>query len=348
MPETYDYERLVDYLTGTYGDRLYDRDGSRYPVIVFTPTEDQSKDVSSVLASEPPERFEAADSFAFYASDHLIQLQLSGRTLTDDVCYTFHRLEQDTLRIEGRLGRYFDMLATCDALEHELIAYAAGLRDDLPLRDCLHQMIAPEKVVVEGRGRSPALGVAVLTVFNDSGTYRTIIGQRSSSVATGNGLYHVVPAFIAQPTGPERFYAEEWALQHQIYREFGEELFGMPEYQVWDEPASPAYFYNYPAVADLFAMMNAGSADLHLTGIAVNLLSLRAEICALLLIRDPDWYARSLPGLEKGRLTERQAVDYISLDTLAGLPDSPHTSMTPHGAAAFWLGSDLARNLTQP
>ena len=117
----------------------------------------------------------------------------------------------------------------------------------------------------------------------------------------------------------------------------------MPEYGQWEVAQTAGYFHDHPAVATLQAMLADGRAELLLTGIAFNLLSTRPEICAALLIHDPEWYRQSEEQLQQALSTERQETRYIPIDTLDRLPDDLHIRMTPQGAAALWLGLERVR-----
>jgi len=119
----------------------------------------------------------------------------------------------------------------------------------------------------------------------------------------------------------------------------------MPEFSDWLATHAHDYFYTHPAVSDLRVMLQTGQAELQLTGVAFNLLSLRPEICALLIIHEEGWYARWQHELIAAQNTERQETRHIPLKTLAGLPDDLHLRMVPQGAAAFWLGVERARTL---
>jgi hypothetical protein len=314
-------------------------------VVVSPSSPEGQSDIDHALSADYPRAFIDPATFAFYDSDHLDELRTSRAGIADNITYVLHRLSVNPLRIEAKLGRYFDMLATCDALDHELRDYARGRRSDLPRRERLYETITPEDILQHGTGRSPAIGVATLTVFNHDGVYRAIIVRRSNTLATDAGQYHVAPAFVFQPSGPETFYADEWSVRHQVCREFGEELFAMPEFTNWDSPASARYFYDHPGVNDLRAMLDDGRAELHLMGIAVNLLSTRPEICVLLLIRDAGWYTRSEEMLKAALFTERQETLYVPIDTLGALPNDLHIRMSPQGAAALWMGIDRAREI---
>lgn len=337
--------RLIDYLRATYGENLLTRSGETYPVYTILPHSSQYRDVDSILAPEAPQESNHPAAFAVYDAAHLEHLQRIRPHLTNGVAYVMDCIDfggDSPLRLSARLGHYFDMLATCDAIDQELRRYARGEQDTLPLRDQVHQHIPPEQVMYTGAGRSAVIGGATLTVFNHSGQYLAILGRRANTVGIDAGRYHVLPAFVFQPLV---MHPGEWSLKHQVCREFGEELFGMPEYDTWNSPDGVQYFYEYPAVKDLLTMLANGGAELHLTGIAWNPLTLRPEICVLLLIHDADWYVRSEVALNAALLTERQATDYIPIVTLEGLPDNLPETLTPQGAASFWLGIERARDV---
>ena len=162
MPDT-THHRLVQTLQNLYGDCLFARDGIAYPVVVFPALTEQSNDIDSILSPEYPRAFVDPATFAFYDSGHLAERQ-QQRTITNNPTYILHRWHQHPLKIEAKLGRYTDMMATCDGLDWELRDFAAGKRDDFPHRDRLHAMIAPRDILFDGRGRSAVIGVAALTV----------------------------------------------------------------------------------------------------------------------------------------------------------------------------------------
>jgi hypothetical protein len=351
------HQHLIDTLQNTYGDTLYTHNGVTYPIVLFPAPPEQHNDVDSVLVPEFPREFVDPATFAVYDSAHLNERVGSRPGMTNGVTYDMAAMMESPMQIRANLGRYFDMMATCDALDWEMRDFAAGKRDSLPLREQLHAQIPPGELPHNGTGRGAVIGVAVLTVFKHNGHYQMIVAQRSAKLATGAGLYHIVPAFVFQPSGPEAFYAAEWSVKHQIIREFGEELFAMPEYDQWDNDDNPVrarhavslqsadYFYDYPPVAVLRAMLTDGRAELFLTGVAFNLLSCRPEICALLVIHEADWYPQSEKLLQKALTTERQETRYIPIESLDGLPDDLHLRMTPQGAAAMWQGIKKARGV---
>ncbi len=333
------HTRLIDTLRQFYGDTLFSHNGGTYPA-TFYPAH-PGQDIDSILAATPPDTFADPAMYRVYDRGHLDTLLRERPGITNGLSYILNRVEDN--RIHGHLGYYFDMLATCDALDHELRDYAQGKRDGLPLRQRFHEQVPPEHVTFNGAGRAAIIGVNTLTVFNHHGTYKAIVAQRASTLAIGAGLYQVLPAYVFQPSGPQAWMATEWSVRHQTLREYGEELFAMPEYHEWDGAADSAdYFYDHAPVADLRRMLDTGQAEMILLGVAVNHLSTRSEIGVLLLIHDDTWFDRWHTELEAALLTERQATHYVPVDTLDGLPADLHKRMTPHGGAILWTGIDRA------
>ena len=205
------------------------------------------------------------------------------------------------------------------------------------------------RTILRGSRRSAAIGIGTLTVFNDAGTYKAILAKRSNKTAFDSGMYHVLPAMMFQPTTPDFKHPQEWSIKHQVMREVLEEMFDMPEQldpDAWD------FFYQHPALVYLQELMDAGKAQLYVTGIILNLLTLRPEVSTLLLIRDPEWYARirakdsDIPfktADETVGASEVIAPIATDEDFLAYFPDDLYQRMPAQATATLWLGIDLAR-----
>ena len=345
-PRAIQHQKIVDYLRKTYAEQLYQRGDVTYPMHIIPPDPDQIDDIDRLMGPLPQGSLQA-EELIVYNHGYLQSLQNAGRNLFNGITFAYKRLRRRPLRLEASLGRYFDMIATCGALELELqdaIAQQGLVR--LPLRSLYHREVDPLQALYDGRGRSAAIGGCTLTVFNHDGRYEAILARRSSKSALDAGFFHVLPAFIFQPMS-EQFDPGEWRFSHHIKREYLEELFGMPEIS-----APYDHFKDHPALQDLNAMIEAGQASIHLTGICINLLTLRPEVCALLLIRDPDWYTRiQAPGsatpFDAQAETEDGRIHCVPIESdaaiLAALPEDAHTHMPPQAAAALWLGADLAR-----
>ncbi len=323
-----------------YGYQLFAQGDTLYHTQVFRPTKEQI-DVDSVLAAELPACFIASDNLAIADEAYLNHLQRTVKSLYNGTTFAFRRLEVEPLRLWCDLGYFYDNLLSCAALDAELRA-----NNGLALREQYYRTIAPVDALFHGRGRSAAVGVAVLTVFNNNGRYEAILGRRSQHAATYQQAYHVVPAFIFQPSTPTLRYPLEWSIRHQIYREFLEELFGLDELL---NPDRPDYFYQHPALQGLQARLADGRATLQLTGISFNLRNLRPEVCAVLIIHDEAWCQQA--RLENGDDTFKMAAETehflrVPIETdeaIHRVLPAPHLQMPPQGATAFWLGVAAAR-----
>lgn len=326
-------DAIIRYLQKNYTDNLLSVDGVTYPILTYPVEPERSIDDLMGMLSESYE-----DEFAIYDEQHLHQIQMT-RSITNGMCYIFDSLELNPPRINARLGHYFDMLATCDAIDHELRTKPAHT----PLRNQLHQAISPQNALIYGAKRSGTIGGAVLTVFNAGDTYRAIIVQRSNQVATGAGQLHIMPAFIVQPSHDIQ---AEWTLRYHIIREYGEELFAMPEYHEWPTPIeSIDYFRENPHIIELETMLADGRAGLYPTGIVMNLMSLRCEFCSVLVIHDPEWHTRNESALKLAQQTERQATYYPPIDDLDQLPNDWRYHIEPQGMGALYLGQKVLKNI---
>ena len=344
-----DYKNLTDYLQHLYQCQPFARQGIEHPVTVFYPSADQVHDVDSLLDPYPP-AIEPRD-YAAYDYSYLHDLQNRKPFLHNGFTFTMNRLTAKPLKLRGGLGRYFDMLATCAALENELRAAVAQGWMRAPSRSAYHRAVEPRDALRRGIKRCATIGIGVLTVFNDGGTYKALLARRSEKTAYDSGMYHVLPAMIFGPTTPDFAHAKEWSVRHQVLREVLEELFNMPE--EWS-PESWDFFYQHPALLYLQSLMAAGKAELCLTGLIVNLLTLRPEISTLLLIHDPEWYARisakdsDIPFRTAEETESRSVIAApIAEDSafLAHFPTELHLQMPAQATATLWLAIDLARDL---
>lgn len=344
-----DYKNLTDYLQHLYQTQPFTRNGIEHPVTVFYPSADQVHDPDSLLDPFPPAP-EPRD-YAAYDYSYLHDLQNRKPFLHNGYTFTMKRLTPQPLKLRGALGHYFDMLATCAALENELRAAAVDGWMRAPSRATYHRKVEPKDALLRGIKRCAAIGIGTLTVFKDQGTYKALLARRSEKTAYDSGMFHVLPAMMFGPTTPDFANPEEWSVKHQVLREVLEEMFNMPEQwapQRWD------FFYQHPALLYLQSLMEAGKAELCLTGVIINLLTLRPEISTLLLIHDPEWYARvsaSDSDIAFATAEETLSRSVVSApiaddsEFLSHFPAELHLQMPAHATATLWLGIDLARDL---
>ena len=283
------------------------------------------------------------------------------------------RDEHGRLRLDCKLGTYYHSLSTSECLDAELSEAYAAWPDSTPdvtwprleRRAWLHERV-PDPVA-DGRHRSAAIGVSTLTIVRVRNRsfdgYKMFLSPRSVTVATQRRRYHVVPSGMFQPFIPGEsadLLQEQFSVTATAVREFVEELYGVHELETGDGRVDPNAIYRRREAKLLDGMLKAGDAALLYSGVAVNLLALRHEICTVLVIEDPRWYERECGELricdeflqqceQAELLPDQRWVQLISL-TRSGLEVEPMwwdrlraSTIVAPGAAAVELGLQVAR-----
>jgi len=358
---------------------ILERAGYVYPVAIYPAPKLQREDLRSVLKSFLV-KDEENDKPLIDRSEYIdiVNSLKPGKGLTlgkevNTLVYAMKFLEiDDKIQLECKLGRYFTSYRSSEVLEWEIRSsinklkgtsekHFSDFNDQLPLRKYLHEKVS--NPVVDGTGRTAAIGTSVLIAYNDNGVIKLLTKRRSSKgVPLRAGLLHVIPSFMFQPTTNE--VDDEFDITHNIYREYLEELFNLPEN--FAKNRHPSYFDSDKRLIYLKKLVAAGNASLYFTGITVNLLNLRPEICALLLIRTPEWYekCKNDPELhwdlndefynihrieDEGIVKQQELIGGItfSMDDNQMLEQgSIYPDRTvPAGAGAFWLGVEVLKEL---
>jgi transcriptional regulator with XRE-family HTH domain len=226
----------------------------------------------------------------------------------NQLTYDLHAMtrdEQGRVQLHCKLGTYFHSLSTSECLDPELLEAYAAWPDSKPeevwsrleRRAWLHERV-PDPVA-DGGYRSAALGVSTLTIVRVRNRtfdgYKMFLSPRSVTVATQRRRYHVVPSGMFQPFIPSEsgdLLRSQFSVSDTVMREFVEELYGVEELETGDGRVDPQAIYHRRESRLLSDMLRAGDAALLYSGVAVNLLALRPEICTVLVIDDPGWYER--------------------------------------------------------
>jgi len=266
-------------------------------------------------------------------------------------------VDSDRLTMTCYQGSYFDVIDSCESLEWELLHAIPRLRSaqdrairkfdrSLRLRAKLHSQVADP--ITNGEGRCAGIGISTLIAYRDGSVINLMIKKRSSStVASHPGGVHVIPSGMFQEFTDET--DKEFNVIHTIRREYLEELFSVPESEYHGQPAQS--FFGDPRMQYVSRLITDGKAKLYFTGVGVNLLTLRPEICTLLWIDDPKWWRDHSrdPNFQHIHYNEEfvtgvGAVIYRDSDReLIEMAPLAPSDMVPSGAAAFWLGVDVLR-----
>jgi hypothetical protein len=236
-------------------------------------------------------------------------------------------------------GRYFDVMNVAEAAAHE---YAAQVRagskpgwNDLPLRSRLG---GPFDL-----GRRPLMvAMSALTLRQDptTGDARFVLHWRDPQrVATGGGLYQVIPVGVFQPTGEaDADRANDFDLWRGLVREYSEEFLGAAERTgdtggVLDYDAWPFYLAMCRARAE-------GQLRVRCFGIGIDPLTLVADIL-IAAVFDAAAFDQLLTGAvstnEEGRVVtadDGRGVSFSSPAIEEFLHDKP---MQPAGSAVLAL-----------
>jgi hypothetical protein len=273
------------------------------------------------------------------------------------------------IKLDCELTSYFRALDTCDELEWELLSQHQQLNGNsemhfkefdkrLPLRRSLHAEV-PDPVR-DGSRRGAAIGVSVLVAFREvEGVTMWLRRKSMKNVATHRGMIHVLPSFMFQPASADL--DSEFSVTHNVFREYLEELFGRPDPK--DGEGDWQYFYRDPVLVDFRKLIKDEKATFHFTGVVVNLLNLRPEICLLLFISDSEWYGRHrsntdpdyrfnfndefMRSIEAGAHPEQLVarLNYVRSDNDVIPQYISHSDFVPPGAGAFWLGKKCLDDL---
>jgi hypothetical protein len=363
-----EHERLIEVLQALYPQHSFLRfAGWTFPIISLGIAPSQRLDPESILGTLEEDRIAHVDGELDSAGGRYVEmLQLMGRPLRNLPTYCLAGLQQGgDLKLNCVIGRYLDALRSCDVLEWELLTDLHHLRsgDDidtylrkhLRLRQHVHRLCRFYDPVTHFAGRSAALSVSTLVLFNRGKDYAVIIGERSAdAVAVHGDLYHVVPSGMFQPSvGQLR---DEYSILHCVLREYLEELFSSSEAQSSPAAISHEFFYRDPNIQLLRRFLDSGEAALYLTGFVVNALNLRPEICTLLHIRTPEWYSIHKSGIAPAQRIELNEefkkpedkvagrANVVPIDRILAFGIRPQ-NVVPPGAAAIALGLETATAL---
>ncbi|MCK5114389.1 MAG: hypothetical protein KAR11_06475 [Phycisphaerae bacterium] len=234
--------------------------------------------------------------------------------------------EDGAVPIEVKMSRYADYVFTAEILNAELCLklVRSGLtesRNAFPLRDNVG-ILNLDRYVAK-------IGLNVLTAKYTGSEYQFYVMDRSFMVMRRPLEYpnaiHVVPAGTVQPEGEEFRDNAELSLEMTLVREYAEEFFKS----------------DLNARTHLQQALKAGSSKFLITGLGIDALTHKLEICGLLLLEKEsplgDEQIRSPEGLIKP----------VSRDELEVIGQQVKTTL-PAGAVAIWQGLRYLDVLSPP
>jgi hypothetical protein len=347
-------KRLAAVLTQLYPDAVHPYNDPAYPVALFPVSQSQQDAPDSILGTLKTDPVPVDVYLQKAGQSYVNLLQALGRPLEDLPVYCLSCLQirsDGLIKIDCGMGTYFDTIRTCDALGWELLTTLGtsqtyqikALVKRLKLRNYVHHL--SRDPLRDPAGRSAAIGISTVVMFNRGHDYGVILARRSSQgVAVNEDLYHVAPSAMFQPAVGDQ---NDFSVVHNTYREYLEELFGLKEAKKAPAVLSYDYFYNNPNLRFLRDLITRGDASFLLTGIAVDLLNLRPEICTLIRIETPEWFEKhrvGADGLSRIQLNDEfsAGLSAVSLSRvkIAGIRAE---DLAPPAGAALYLALQVAK-----
>jgi hypothetical protein len=259
--------------------------------------------------------------------------------------------------IHGSTTDYFSMVATHEAMQNELLSVASELKHEGRLTVANLNAALPRrkrflKQSSQDMRKFCSLSVSTLLAFKTrTEGYKLISRKRSGKTAADRNVFHVVPAGMLQ---------DVWSIEHCVIKEYCEELFG----EVFDtKREDPDYIYREsPSAREIKAAIASGACELLHAGLVLNLMSLRPEICCVLLVHEAelfeshkDRFALNWEFIDRKsalKMGQRETMIYYHLDRVEEefLGENSQEGVTkmvadwaPVGLAAFWLGIEATR-----
>lgn len=338
---------------------LLEAEDYEYPCSILPAPSSQVSNVNSILDQKLTD-LPACEPVSEY---HKAVLELTshvGQNRANEAKFAMVQTTAEPLRISCGVGDYFAALDTCDVLKLEAqmawvdsrgeIANDANPLGNLPLRARLHASCDNDPLHRSGT-RCAAVAVSTLICYLDDSGYRCLLHRRSreKKLAADPDLFHVIPAAMFEPDPWDR--EEPYDVYENILREYLEEVYDIKKPEAC--PQDRNWYRSVDLVRELDEMIQDGKkASLYLTGLTINLLNLRPEICTLLVIRDLQWRDKSLFRRSKQQWEYDQdgatKVSIADSDTKILSRARGFVApgkIVPPGAAAFWLGVRLARTV---
>jgi hypothetical protein len=297
--ESYGEPLLIDYLKNKYSRYdLLTCNNLVFPITVFQYDEGPL----NVEGSNHPLLGEPQQAPKVLIEDREYYRWIRSKTdRHNNDTFVMNSLSTQGTRLELKCGisNFFAVARSSLPLEWELLkavsrAKAAqnpspeNVSEFTPLRNRLHGITSDP--IVCGKGRAAAVGISVLLSYSTAEGVELFMRARGKrSTPPREYMYHVLPSAFFQ--APFKDHTREYSLGHVCLWEYYEEFFDKkePKKKTGDSRA----FFDEEPVKELRDMLSDHRAELYITGIAVDLLTLRPEVLLLLYIKDTAWYSRN-------------------------------------------------------
>jgi hypothetical protein len=298
--------------------------------------------------------------------------------IENKLTYEAQRLQicNSYIEIEGAITPYASALAAQEQIEYELLSEAAavfslgnGLSDFEKLASKLKLRRGLEKssngdLLGSSRHFNAICISTLIAIRGTDGKSYVLFEKRSTKTATKAGAFHVLPTGMFQPAISfpkplDRATAFslgdaliEWDWKFNVIRKYGEELFSERL------PASVTTIDKIDARTPRMQALRDADIDsrvaIRTTGLVVDLLNLRPEICTVLIVRDPSWWDEQIahirpnwefdsePAGGQGAALKRLSLSNAENEYVA-MSNASSVGWVPTGLAALWLGIDAAR-----
>ncbi|MFD6540622.1 XRE family transcriptional regulator [Streptomyces goshikiensis] len=186
-------------------------------------------------------------------------------------------------RLRFGRGSYFDVIDICEAAAHEFASGAAAVGPDGAVPAERTPFRAEIGDPTDLARRPVMAAISTLTIRHDTaaGTASFVLHWRDpEKVATGGGLYQVMPVGMFQPSADAPHNeANDFDLWRSTARELSEELLGSTEN--YGSEASPIDYEGWPFFAALEDARHAGTARVFWLGLGVDALTF---VCDMLTV----------------------------------------------------------------
>ena len=359
------YEPLVDRIAASHNGQVdLPRDSDGSPALVVTIRPRMQQDLGSVLQGEPVRRSESwsrrVAQFAGERQMYMASLRRNANasSLFDDESgeniVVDHISVGDEISVRVSTATYGQIVRTSDALINEFALFAylrshtalrrrpntleiptTALLRVLPWRRAVHSWDRGTALLLSPRGRAAGLGATMVLSVREGGKQMVLLGKRSARVGTYPDVWHVLPSGMVNyrlDSGDEESGAR--ALPRlTMLSEFLEECFDVQEFS----GHSLANFAR--RVERELSERGMDSAEPHFTGLALDLLNLRVEICAHLDLSE--WPELLDDFLLSWEYTHTEGIRKVPLET--GSRSMRRSEYVQAGVGAVHLASGVAR-----